>query len=121
MRPLVSTTTATKIAVVPTVAIAALGAAIFSRPNTAIEPPVAVVAHFDERLDAELQRCRAVTPVETAALERCSRIWAWNRKRFLSTGRPKAERNLDPSLFEEPPAPKTDNRVAPPKTSSGDD
>lgn len=123
MEPLVSPRTATKIAVIAAVVITAFGAAILSqREQPEVDVSVApAVAISDDRLVAILKQCKSVAPDDTAALERCRHVWAESRKRFLSSGRPKAEFDLDPALLANPPSPKTESRIAPaaPSNNSG--
>ena len=123
MEPLVSPRTATKIAVIAAVVITAFGAAILSQreESETDDPPAPAVALTDDRLVAILKQCKSVTPDDIAALERCRHVWAESRKRFLSSGRPKAEFDLDPALLANPPSPKTESRIAPaaPSNNSG--
>ena len=123
MEPLVSPKTATRIAVIAAVVITAFGAAILSQreESETDDPPAPAVALTDDRLVAILKQCKSVTSDEIAALERCRHVWAESRRRFLSSGRPKAEFDLDPGLLTNPPSPKTDSRIAPaaPSTTSG--
>jgi len=37
---------------------------------------------------AELKRCRTVTSEQSAELENCRRVWAENRRRFLTSTKP---------------------------------
>ena len=123
MEPLVSPKTATRIAVIAAVVITAFGAAILSQreESETDDPPAPAVALTDDRLVAILKQCKSVTPDDIAALERCRHVWAESRKRFLSSGRPKAEFDLDPALLANPPSPKTESRIAPaaPSNNSG--
>ncbi len=120
MEPFVSPRTATRIAVIAAVVITAFGAAMLShRDETETDESVApAVAISDDRLVAILKQCKSVTPDDSAALERCRHVWAESRRRFLSSGRPKAEFDLDPALLANPPSPKTDSRIAPPAPSN---
>ena len=123
MEPLVSPRTATRIAVIAAVVITAFSAAILSQREEVEtdDSPAPAVALTDDRLVAILKQCKSVTPDDIAALERCRHVWAESRKRFLSSGRPKAEFDLDPALLANPPSPKTESRIAPaaPSNNSG--
>ncbi|MBX3527602.1 MAG: putative entry exclusion protein TrbK-alt [Rhodoblastus sp.] len=115
MEPLVSPKTATRIAVIAAVVITAFGAAILSQreESETDDPPAPAVALTDDRLVAILKQCKSVAPDDTAALERCRHVWAESRKRFLSSGRPKAQFDVDPALLANPPSPKIDSRIEP--------
>jgi len=122
MTPLVPTAKTIAIAAVAAVAIAALAAAVLSDRGAPIESTGSVAAGPTDRLDTELRQCRFVRPVETDAFEKCRRIWAENRKHFLSSDSPKRPQDAESSPFAEP-ARKKDNRVeqpAPTTSSRGD-
>lgn len=121
MEPLVSPRTATKIAAIAAVAIAALGAAILSQRDERDDASAPAIALSDDRLGTQLRQCKSVTSDDIAALERCRHVWAESRRRFLSSGRPKPQFDLDPALLANPPSPKVDSRIAPasPPSTSG--
>ena len=55
-----------------------------------------------ESLKADLERCRAITPEQTVAIENCRRVWGENRQRFLApAGPPKNENRIAPKDFEQ--------------------
>ena len=60
-----------------------------------------------DRLVAELERCRRVTPEQKDALEACRRIWAEQRRQFLRQSRnpalPAHPNDIAPN--SQPPAP----------------
>ena len=54
-----------------------------------------------ESLATELERCRGITPEQTAAIENCRRVWSENRQRFLApAGPPKRENRILPNDVE---------------------
>lgn len=113
MTPLIPTAKTIGIVAVAAVAIVALAAAVLSDRGAPIEATVSGVTGSHDRFDAELRQCRFVRPVETDAFDKCRRIWAENRKRFLSPDRPKGAQDAERSPFAETP-PKKDNRVEQP-------
>jgi conjugative transfer region protein TrbK len=69
------------IAVAVAIAIIAIGEP--SRTREA-DRSVAPAAEANDRLAAELARCREVTPEQLAADDTCRRVWAENRRRFFA-------------------------------------
>ena len=64
--------------------------------------PIATLASpaFDS-LKADLERCRAIAPEQTAAIENCRRVWSENRQRFLAPAGPaKHEDRISPNDLE---------------------
>lgn len=56
-----------------------------------------LVSPAGDSLAIELERCRGITPEQTAAVENCRRVWTENRQRFIAPAAPA----------------KRDNRIAP--------
>ena len=55
-----------------------------------------------ESLKADLERCRAITPEQTTAIESCRRVWSENRQRFLAPAGPaKRENRIAPTDVEQ--------------------
>ena len=90
-------------AIVPSLIVAAC--AIQLRGDDDRPPAASSASRTTDSVAPELERCRAVTPEQVADIQKCRRIWAENRRRFLGqkkvAGAPSAD--TQPNI---PPQPK---------------
>ena len=91
------------IAAVALIALVAAACTIRLRNDEAAELRPSRVSREPDPFAAKLERCRTVTPEQSATFEDCRRVWAENRQRFFTSTNPHwdapAEGKLaDPSL-----------------------
>ena len=98
MRPLVTPKQFSRIAAVMFVAVVVFVLVALITRDSEPAPVSSPAATAIESLKAELERCRAITPEQTTAIENCRRVWSENRQRFLAPAGPaKRENRIAPS------------------------
>jgi len=78
---------------IPIVAVALIALVVAActirlRKDEAAELRPSRVSQETDPFAAKLQRCRTVTPEQSATFEECRRVWAENRRRFFTSTNP---------------------------------
>jgi conjugative transfer region protein TrbK len=107
------------VAAVAVMVLVVAACAIQLRRDETVGSMPSSVSRETDPFASELSHCRTVTPDETVALENCRRVWAQNRRRFLTSTKPR----WDAPTEEIPTRPSSDmeprHRVLPPEPKPG--
>ena len=105
------------IVAVALIALVVVACTIRLRNDEAAELGPSRVSQETDSFAAKLERCRTVTPEQSAKYEDCRRVWAENRRRFFTSTNPHWDAPAEAKSPEPSLAVKRQDRFLPPEPS----